>query len=123
MKYTLEQRLEIGREIYSKSISIYDASIKYGINHYTARDYMRLYRDKYSLPQSNEVVSESDQQRPRKRNMKFISYEELESLNKDELIDEVIKARVEAERSKKGYYVKGGGQEKEFISLKKENLK
>ena len=50
-------------------------------------------------------------------------YEDLESMSKDQLINEVIKARVEAERAKKGYAVKGGGQEKEFISLSDLNTK
>lgn len=45
----------------------------------------------------------------------------LKGLSKDQLIDEIIKAKVEAERLKKGYMVKGGGQEKEFISLKKQS--
>lgn len=50
-------------------------------------------------------------------------FDDLEFLSKDELIDEVIKARVEAERAKKGYAVKGDGQEKVFISLKDSNSK
>ena len=43
--------------------------------------------------------------------------DELSSMGKEQLIDEVIKARAEAERAKKGYTVKGGGAEKEFIFL------
>lgn len=43
--------------------------------------------------------------------------EELESMTRDQLIDEVIKARAEAERAKKGYTVRGGGQGKEFLPL------
>ena len=50
-------------------------------------------------------------------------YEDLEFLSTDQLINEVIKARVEAERAKKGYAVKGGGQEKEFINLSDLNTK
>lgn len=52
-----------------------------------------------------------------------IDYDDLSNLSKEELIDEVIKARVETERAKKGYTVKGGGAEKEYISLKNQNLK
>ena len=52
-----------------------------------------------------------------------LDYSDLESLSKEQLIDEIIKARVEAERAKKGYTVKGDGQEKEFISLKNLNSK
>ena len=46
MKYTKEQRLDIGRRIYDGEIDCYQAAEEYSINHYTARDYMRLYRDK-----------------------------------------------------------------------------
>ena len=51
------------------------------------------------------------------------NFDGLESLSREELIDDVIKARVETERAKKGYVVKGGGLEKEFISLNNSNLK
>lgn len=54
---------------------------------------------------------------------KFVKYDDLESLSKEELIDEVIKARVEAERAKKVYKVKGDCQEKEFINLNNTNSK
>ena len=54
MKYTLEQRLDIGREIYSRSITVNEAAIKYAINNYTAREYMRFYRDKNNLPPLNQ---------------------------------------------------------------------
>ena len=50
-------------------------------------------------------------------------YSDLETLTKEELIDEVIKTRIELERTKKGYAVQGGGQEKEFICLKSLNSK
>ena len=42
-KYTLNERLEIGRHIYSHQLTINEAALKYNINNYTARDYMRYY--------------------------------------------------------------------------------
>ena len=123
MKYTLEQRLEIGREIYTHQLSLNEAAVKYEINNYTARDYMRYYRDKNGLPamDDNEPIPGSKKQQRKYKTP--IHYEDLETLTKEELIDEIIKARVEAERAKKGYTVKGGGAEKEFTSLKNQNLK
>ena len=38
-------------------------------------------------------------------------------MSKQQLIDEVIKARIGEERAKKGYTVKGGGQKKEYVIL------
>ena len=123
-KYTLEERLEIGREIYSHQLTVSEAAIKYEINHYTARDYMRYYRDKNNLPAMNSLYAKSQAPTPTEaKTKKFVKYDDLETLSKEQLIDEVIKARVEAERAKKGYKVKGDGQEKEFISLKNQNSK
>ena len=50
MKYTKEQRLDIGRRIYDGEITKYDAAQQYDICHQTARDYMRLYRNENHLP-------------------------------------------------------------------------
>ena len=47
----------------------------------------------------------------------------LSSLSKEELIDEVIKAKVNEARAKKGYEVKGGGANKEFVTLNNKNTK
>ena len=51
MKYTKEERLNIGREIYTYVISIGEAVNKYDIDWYTARNYMRIYKDVNHLPQ------------------------------------------------------------------------
>lgn len=50
MKYTKEQRLDIGRRIYDGEISRYEAAEEYVINEQTARNYMRMYRDANQLP-------------------------------------------------------------------------
>ena len=50
VKYTKEERLDIGRRIYTGELSRYEASEKYVISINTAREYMRLYRDAHDLP-------------------------------------------------------------------------
>ena len=50
MRYTKEERLEIGRKVYEGTMSRYEAAEAYGISDDTARDYMRMYRDSNSLP-------------------------------------------------------------------------
>ena len=105
MKYTKEERLEIGRRIYDGEISRYDAAEQYDISDQTARDYMRMYRDANQLP-------------PKKGKRSFVvpvssklpaDMEDLESMTKEELIRELIKARITEARLKKGYEVKGDG--------------
>ena len=43
MKYTKQQRLDIGRRIYDGEITRYQASELYNIEESTARNYMRMY--------------------------------------------------------------------------------
>ena len=42
MKYTKEQRLDIGRRIYYSEISRYEAAEEYGISEQTALFYLKL---------------------------------------------------------------------------------
>ena len=44
MKYTKEERLDIGRQIYGGELTRFEAAAQYGISDQTARDYMRLSR-------------------------------------------------------------------------------
>ncbi len=78
---------------------------------------MRQYRDLNGLPPMADCKDALKiLNKAKKKN-----FDDLESLSREELINEVIKARVETERAKKGYAVKGGGLEKEFISLRDSN--
>lgn len=106
MKYTREERLDIGRRIYEGELSRYQAAETYGISEMTARDYMRLYRDTNQLPAK----------RPTKAMLQAASFqsapanmEDLKSMTKDQLIQELMKARITEARLKKGYEVKGDG--------------
>lgn len=119
MNFTKEERMQIGREIYTHEITISEATEKYGVNWYTARSYMRQYRDLNNLPPMSDGQEELKAINKNKKK----KYEDLVSMSKDQLINEVIKARVEAERAKKGYAVKGGGPVKEFINLSDLNTK
>ena len=80
---------------------------------------MREYRDTNNL----EPMSDTSEEFKIIQDKRKTNFSDLESLSKDQLINEVIKARVEAERAKKGYLVKGGGQEKVFLNLDETNLK
>ena len=106
MKYTQEERLDIGRRIYEGEITRYQAAEVYGISDQTARDYMRLYRDVNQLPAKRgkkaTVKAPSFQNAP-------ANIDELESMSKEQLIQELVKARIAEARLKKGYEVKGDG--------------
>ena len=108
MKYTKEQRLDIGRRIYDGEITKYEAATQYDISHQTARDYMRLYRDEYHLPPKRKRPSSGDTS-VRKTIPGPNNLEAYESMSKEELVQELIKARITEARLKKGYEVKGDG--------------
>ena len=104
MKYTKEQRLDIGRQIYDGQMSRYEAAEQYGISDQTARDYMRLYRDANGLPpkRGERALAAPFKSEP-------ADMEEFKNMTKDELIMELVKARIAEARLKKGYEVKGDG--------------
>ncbi len=55
MKYTHEERLEIGRRIYIGEISKYQAAAEYEIHYQTAGNYMRIYRNTNHLPAKSKT--------------------------------------------------------------------
>ena len=71
-----------------------------------APTYMRMYRDANNLPakrHGGKRITITDTESSAK------GLEELQSMTKDELIKELVKARIAEARLKKGYEVKGDG--------------
>ncbi len=125
MKYTPEERLEIGRRIYEGEINVYKAAVEYGIGETCARNYMRRYRSVNGLPakeRGTPIIREKEEGVP-KPVVIDPGLEEYESMTKEELIKELVRARIREERLKKGYEVKGVGAEKVFIPLSSKNTK
>lgn len=92
MKYTLEERLHIGHRIYSGELTKYAAAEQYGISENCARDYMRLYRDTNHLPPKNtkgirRYAEALNNHTPQK-------LEDLESMTKEQLIQNLVKVRI-----------------------------
>ena len=122
MKYTKEQRLDIGRRIYDGEITKFEAAEEYGINDQTARDYMRLCRDANNLPPKRAPRSRLGIARAKSKPTPT-GMEDLESMTREELIDALIMARINEARLKKGYMVEGAGAEKKYIPIGKKNTK
>ena len=120
MKYTKDQRLDIGRRIYEGEISRFDAAEEYGIGADTARNYMRLYRAEHHLPVRHvESNSEKIKEPPRPPT----GLEDYEAMSKEELIHELVRAKITEARLKKGYEVKGVGAQKEYLPLDNKSTK
>ena len=122
MKYTKEQRLNIGKQIYENKLTKHEASMQYGIGIDTARDYMRLYRDSNKLLPKNKSSDNIDFIKGSARSTK-IDLSDNELMTKEELIKELVKSKVNELRLKKGYTVEGVGVDKVFIPLNNKNIK
>lgn len=120
MRYTREERLNIGRRIYDGDLSRYAAAEEYGISEETAKTYMRMYRDsnhlppKHNPPNSHSIAISS---------VAPSGLEDYEAMTKEDLIRELVKSRIAQARLKKGYEVKGAGADKEFVLLGNKNTK
>jgi len=111
MKYTKEQRLNIGSRIYNGEFTFATAAEKFEINAYTARDYMRLYRDTNGLP-SKRMSTEGLKSPSSPSTASTAQPENLEQyqeMTKEDLIQALVQARITEARLKKGYEVKGDG--------------
>lgn len=120
MKYTQEERLDIGRRIYHGEISRFEAAEEYGIGGDTARDYMRLYKAENHLPTRQNFKSSGNINKSIDVPAQLESYE---SMTKEELILELVKAKIVEARLKKGYEVKGVGAQKEYVPLDNKSTK
>lgn len=119
MKYDKDQRLEIGRKIYCGEITKYEAAEMYGLSPATAREYMRLYRDVNGLPSKRGSSKDSCAEFVRVT-PEVDGIEKYESMTKEELIQQLVMARINEARLKKGYEVKGDGT---VILYDKENTR
>lgn len=122
LKYTKEQRLDIGRRIYDGELTRFEAAKQYNISEQTARDYMRLYRDDNNLPPKRGPHSAYGLAKP-KSSPSPSSLEDYKAMTKEELIDALVMAKITQARLKKGYIVEGVGARKKFIRFVKKNTK
>lgn len=108
MKYTKQEKLDIGRRIYYSEITRYQAAELYKICEGIARTYMRMYRDANNLPAKNCKQQKCNIIRPDSPTLSA-NTDDFQSMTKEELIRELLKARIAEARLKKGYAVKGDG--------------
>lgn len=94
MKYTHEERLEIGRRIYTGEISKYQAAAEYEINYQTARNYMRIYRDTNHLPAKSKTPGHKPETGQTQPVITDPDLEEYESMTKEELIREIVRSKI-----------------------------
>ena len=84
-KYPKEERLRIGQEIYDLKLTKFLAAEKYGINPYTARDYLREYKAAITNIESDMPVYQ-DQLQSLSQPDENVDYD---TISRDELIKEL----------------------------------
>ncbi len=97
MKYTKEERLEIGRQIFARELNVAGAAVKYNINQYTARDYLRLYKAINNKSKSSQTKGKENAA------ASGISMERYSKMSREELMNELISAKIEASLARKVY--------------------
>lgn len=121
MKYTMKERIDIGRQVFTQQITRGEAMTKYHIGATSVVKYIRLYKQHAGIPTKIKSPSPTTYQ-PVLTSEQF-DIDRYREMSKEELIDELILAKANELRAKKGYEVKGVGTNKEFISLKTKNTK
>lgn len=120
MKYKLEERIDIGRQVFTQELSRAEAMAKYHIGATSIDKYIGLYKDQAGIPRKVRIPASK---RGPVRTQETLDIDKYQDMTKDELIRELILAKANELRAKKGYVVKGVGANKEFISLKDKNTK
>jgi hypothetical protein len=81
---------------------------------------MRAYRDANRLPPKEPTIPNTPLV---KLNKPDATLEDYENMTKAELINELLAARIDVARLKKGYAVKGVGAEKKYVRLGSKSIK
>lgn len=122
MKYSKQERLAIGKEVHEGLITVPEAVIKYDASDTSIIRYLDTYKESIGI-----LVEKPKRTKSNKISALATNYgldiSDYQDMSKDELIDELIKAKVNEARAKKGYEVKGGGESKEYVSLNNKNSK
>lgn len=112
-KYSYEFKLTVVTDYLNNHLSTYEIAQKYQIDQKRVRDWQKLY---------NEGILKEG--RIHNRGNKLAALHTSKSLTKQERLElENLKLRIENERLKKGYQVKGGGANKEYVSIYDKNIK
>ena len=112
-KYSYEFKLTVVEDFLNNHLSLNEAANKYEIAEKRIRDWYKLY--------SEGILKEG---RVHNRGNKLAALHTSKSLTKEERLElENLKLRIDNERLKKGYQVKGGGSNKEYVILNDVNTK
>ena len=122
MKYSKEEQLAIGKRLYNHELSHKEAMAEYGVSDSSLDKYTQAYKISQGIPLNTPTPSTQVKNKRHKLSSNP-DIDEYMAMTKEELIDELIRAKANELRAKKGYEVKGVGSSKEFIPLNNKSLK
>lgn len=111
---TIEEKESMVKEMINKNISISEMSRKYNISTSVLSRWLYSYKDNGIEGLKSKTGKHGSQQGLHLRKPKT---------REEELELELMKKEIEIARLKKGYAVKGVGQEKEFVTIFNKNTK
>ena len=125
MKYSKEERLEVGRKIHESGLSNLNAGIMFGISEESARRYRILYEQSQGIKHDSSRAHKCpvDTAALITPGEPMSSSDDYSSMTREELIEELMKSKIREARLKKGYLVKGVGADKEYLLLDSKNTK
>lgn len=118
-----EQRVIIGQEVVDGVLTVHEAVEKYGISRSAVQKYATDYKRANGLPVKPHTTIKTNSIKVKKSDDLSFDLEDYQAMTKEQLIEELIRSKINEARAKKGYEVKGDGQNKEFISLNSKNSK
>ena len=111
-KYSYEFKLKVVKEYLEDHLSLLELEKKYDVANSVILRWVKLY---------NEGLLETGRKRT---GNPFSALHTSKSLSREERLElENLKLRIENERLKKGYMVKGGGADKEYVSISGANTR
>lgn len=125
MKYSKEERIELGRKIHESGLSNLKAGKLFALSEESARRYRILYEQSQGIEHTSSYGRKEEKitVSPITPGEPLSSSEDYSSMSKEELIGELMKSKIREARLKKGYLVKGVGADKEYILLDSRNIK
>lgn len=97
MNYTMDERIDIGRRFFTQELTHKEAMKKYQIGHSSVDNYVRMYKQSIGIAVRKFSTSSKNDGMP--------DMEAYMSMTKEELINELIKAKANELRAKKGYEI------------------
>ncbi len=125
MSFTNDEKLDIGKKLYTHELTYKEAMEKYDICKATCENYVLMFKEKNGLVSVKKKADSTSNElkKLKKKSSSTIEMDEYMAMSKEELVRELLLAKANELRAKKGYEVKGAGANKEFIPLNNKNSK